>query len=159
MTEEQKELVQTSFGKVVPISDAAAAIFYDQLFALDPSLRRLFKSDMAEQRTKLMATLATAVNSLGRWESFVSVLRQLGRRHIGYGVKPEHYETVGAALLATLEKGLGNDFTPPVREAWVICYTSIALEMMKGTGDHGELRVPPTAGSFVSTEGNLDHGH
>ena len=69
MTEEQKELVQTSFDKVRPISDAAAVLFYDQLFAIDPSLLGLFKSDMAEQRAKLMAMLGTAVTSLGRWES------------------------------------------------------------------------------------------
>jgi hemoglobin-like flavoprotein len=139
VTEEQKELVQTSFGKVIPISDAAAVLFYDQLFALDPSLRGLFKSDMAEQRAKLMAMLTTAVRSLGRRETLVPVLRELGRRHIGYGVKPDHYETVGAALLATLEKGLGQDFTPPVREAWVVCYTSIAREMLEGTGHKAAL--------------------
>jgi hemoglobin-like flavoprotein len=134
VTEEQKELVQTSFDKVRPISDAAAVLFYDELFAIDPSLGGLFKSDMAEQRAKLMAMLGTAVSSLSRWESLVPVLRELGRRHLRYGVKPVHYESVGAALLATLEKGLGKDFTPPVREAWVICYTSIAREMMEGTG-------------------------
>lgn len=97
MTEEQKELVQTSFDKVLPISDAAAVLFYDQLFAMDPSLRGLFKSDMAEQRAKLMAMLAMAVTNLGRWESLVPVLRELGGRHLRYGVKPVHYETVGAA--------------------------------------------------------------
>jgi hemoglobin-like flavoprotein len=139
VTEEQKELVQTSFGKVVPISEAAAVLFYDQLFALDPSLRSMFKSDMAEQRKKLMVMLAKAVNSLGEWESFVSVLRQLGRRHVGYGVKTDHYATVGTALLATLENGLGNDFTPSVREAWVVCYSSIAREMREGAGHEATL--------------------
>jgi hemoglobin-like flavoprotein len=134
VTEEQKQLVQTSFAKVEPISDAAAVLFYDQLFAIDPSLRGLFKSDMAEQRAKLMAMLGTAVTSLGRWESLAPVLRELGSRHLRYGVNPAHYESVGAALLATLEKGLGKDFTPPVREAWVVCYSSIAREMMEGAG-------------------------
>jgi hemoglobin-like flavoprotein len=141
VTEEEKELVQTSFNKVIPISDAAAVLFYDQLFAIDPSLRSLFKSDMAEQRAKLMAMLTTAVRSLGRWDSLVPLLRELGRRHVGYGVKPDHYEMVGTALLATLEKGLGKDFTPPVREAWVVCYTSIAQEMMVGTGHKGDASV------------------
>jgi hemoglobin-like flavoprotein len=94
---------------------------------------------MAEQRVKLMAMLTTAVRSLGRWDSLVPALRELGRRHIGYRVKPDHYETVGTALLATLEKGLGKDFTPPVREAWVVCYTSIAWEMMEGTGHRATL--------------------
>jgi hemoglobin-like flavoprotein len=104
VTEEQKQLVQTSFAKVRPISDAAAVLFYDQLFAIDPSLRGLFKRDMAEQRAKLMAMLGTAVASLGHWESLVPVLRELGSRHLRYGVNPVHYESVGAALLATLEK-------------------------------------------------------
>jgi hemoglobin-like flavoprotein len=139
VTEKQTELVQTSFDKVKPISDAAAVLFYDELFAMDPSLRSLFKSDMAEQRVKLMAMLATAVTNLGRWESLVPVLRELGRRHRRYGVKSKHYQTVGAALLATLEKGLGKDFTPEVREAWVVCYTSIAREMMEGNGQREAL--------------------
>lgn len=133
MTQEQKDLVQTSFGKIVPISDTAAVLFYDQLFALDPSLRGLFKSDMADQRAKLMAMLATAVSKLGDWESLAPALHNLARRHVRYGVEPAHYETVGAALLATLEKGLGNEFTPPVRDAWVVCYTSIAREMIGAT--------------------------
>ncbi len=134
MTPEQKVLVQTSFAKVAPIADQAAVLFYDDLFQRDPSLRTLFKGDMAEQRRKLMQMLATAVAHLNDWDKIANAVRELGRRHIGYGVKPPQYETVGAALIATLEKGLGGDFTPEIREAWVACYGTVTAEMLSTTG-------------------------
>ncbi len=130
MTPAQQTLVQTSFAKVAPISDLAATIFYEELFDRDPKLRTLFKEDMTEQRQKLMAMLATAVAHVGDWAMISGAVRALGKRHAGYGVAPADYETVGAALLATLEKGLGDAFTPEVRDAWSACITLVATEML-----------------------------
>jgi hemoglobin-like flavoprotein len=129
MTSEQTTLVQTSFAQVAPIADTAATLFYDRLFELNPSLRGLFSEDLREQRMKLMAMLTTAVNNLHQWDVVAPNVKQLGLRHVGYGVKSADYDTVGTALIDTLEKGLGEAFTPPVRDAWIACYTAIVAEM------------------------------
>jgi hemoglobin-like flavoprotein len=133
MTPEQKVLVQTSFAKVGPIAETAATLFYNRLFELDPTLRSLFTGDITEQGRKLMAMLALAVNGLDRLPELVPVVEQLGVRHVRYGVTDEHYDTVAAALLWTLEQGLGKDFTPDVKDAWVVVYGVLA-STMKGAG-------------------------
>ncbi len=134
MTPAQQTLVQTSFAKVAPIADVAATLFYEDLFRRDPKLRALFKQDMTEQRQKLMAMLATAVAHVGDWSKISGAVRALGKRHAGYGVSRADYNTVGAALIATLEKGLGADFTPEIRDAWIACIALVAAEMLDGAG-------------------------
>jgi hemoglobin-like flavoprotein len=129
MTPKQVELVQGSWKKVLPIADTAAGIFYKKLFELDPSLKGLFKGDMKEQGRKLMAMISVAVAGLTRLESIVPAVQDLGRRHAGYGVKDEHYDTVAAALVYTLEKGLADAFTPEVKEAWVTTYGVLSRTM------------------------------
>jgi hemoglobin-like flavoprotein len=129
MTSEQKVLVQSTFAKVAPIADAAAAMFYARLFELDPSLRPLFTTDLAEQGRKLMQMIAVAVNGLDRLDELVPAVRQLGVRHARYGVKDQHYDTVAEALLWTLERGLGSDFTPAVKDAWTTVYGVLATTM------------------------------
>jgi hemoglobin-like flavoprotein len=129
MTPENQALVSDSFAKVVPIAPQAAALFYERLFVLDPSLRPLFKGDMAEQGRKLMAMLGTTVSNLGQLGAIVPAVQGLGRRHVAYGVQPEQYDTVAAALLWTLEQGLGAAFTPPVEAAWTEAYTILATVM------------------------------
>lgn len=124
-------LVKDSFRKVVPIADQAAALFYARLFELDPSFRPLFRGDMSIQGRKLMTMLATAVASLEQSDRLLPVLRTLGARHVTYGVRDDHYATVGTALLWTLEKGLGSDYTREVREAWTKTYTFIAHTMIE----------------------------
>lgn len=138
MTPKQKLLVQDSFAKVVPISEIAAQLFYARLFALDPSLDLLFRGDMTEQGRKLMRTLAVAVNGLDNLEQLVPTVQALARRHVDYGVEPRHYDTVGAALLWTLEQGLGAAFTEEVRDAWASVYTLLA-ETMKEAAYGAEL--------------------
>ena len=130
MTSVQITLVQDSFRKVAPIAGQAAALFYGRLFELDPKLRLLFHGDMIGQGQKLMAMLAAATALLHQPERLLPVVRELGVRHVAYGVREEHYPTVGAALLWTLEKGLGPDFTPEVRAAWTATYTLLADEMI-----------------------------
>jgi len=129
LTAAQKTLVQTSFATIVPIADDAAALFYQRLFELDPSLQAMFRGSMIEQRKKLMQMLTAAVKGLDRLEQLVPVLQDLGRRHAAYGVAEAHYDTVGAALLWTLEMGLGAAFTAETREAWTAVYGLLATTM------------------------------
>lgn len=129
LTPAQKTLVQESFATIIPIADDAAALFYRRLFDLDPSLERMFRGDMGEQRKKLMQMLTAAVKGLDRLDQLVPVVQELGRRHAGYGVTDAHYSTVGKALLWTLEKGLGSAFTPETREAWRRCTGLLATTM------------------------------
>jgi hemoglobin-like flavoprotein len=129
MDETQQALVRATFANVAPISEQAAAMFYDRLFALDPDLRPLFRNDMKTQGRMLMAVIATAVGNLHRLDQILPTVSELGRRHAGYGVKDENYDTVAAALLSTLEATLGDEFTPAVKGAWVACYFALAGEM------------------------------
>jgi hemoglobin-like flavoprotein len=129
MTETQIRLVQDSFAAIAPIADDAATLFYRRLFEIDPSLQQMFKGDMREQRRKLMQMLTAAVKGLDRIDRLVPVVEDLGRRHAGYGVTDEHYNTVGEALLWTLEAGLGVAFTPSVRDAWATVYGLLAFTM------------------------------
>jgi hemoglobin-like flavoprotein len=129
MNLEQIMLVQTSFVLVMPIADTAAALFYQRLFELDPSLRPMFRGDIQEQGRKLMSMLKIAVNGLTRLDQLVPAVQSLGQRHAGYGVRDEHYDTVAAALLWTLRQGLGVAFTPEVEQAWVAAYTLLAGTM------------------------------
>lgn len=131
MTPTQIQLVQTTWAKVVPIKDAAAEIFYGKLFEMDPALKPLFKGDMKAQGTKLMSMINTAVNGLTRLDQIVPAVESLGKRHVGYGVKDQHYDTVAGALLYTLEKGLGPAFTPEVRQSWTDAYMLLAGVMKK----------------------------
>src|SRR3954471_12171229 len=118
MTPQQVTLVQSSWKQVHPIREQAAELFYGRLFELDPSLKALFKGDMKEQGRKLMAMIGTAVNGLSNIDALLPAVRDLGQRHIGYGVKQKDYDTVAGALLWTLEKGLGPAFTPDTKQAW-----------------------------------------
>jgi hemoglobin-like flavoprotein len=127
----QKELVQTTFAQVRPIANTAAALFYNRLFELDPTLRPLFQGDMKEQGRKLMDMITLAVKGLDRPETLLPALSALGRRHAVYGVSEHDYETVGEALLWTLEQGLGPSFTPDVRDAWEALYGFVAGAMRK----------------------------
>ena len=126
MTPQQIDLVQSSFKKVVPIAGTAADLFYDRLFETAPEVRSMFPQDMKEQKAKLMGMLGTAVSHLHKLDEILPAVKALGERHKGYGVTAAHYAPVGAALLWTLEKGLGPDFTPEVKEAWTLTYTALA---------------------------------
>ena len=126
MTPDHVKLVQESFAKVAPISETAAVLFYDRLFEVAPKVRAMFPTDLTEQRRKLMATLAVVVGGLGNLESVLPAASALAKRHVSYGAKAEHYPVVGAALLWTLEKGLGDGWTPDVAEAWTAAYGTLS---------------------------------
>jgi len=131
MTPRQIELVRSSFAQVAPIADQAAALFYGQLFTLDPALRKLFHGDMKQQGAKLMQMIGAAVRGLHDLPKLVPVLRGLGARHGGYGVKPRDYDSVAQALMWTLEQGLQSAFTPEVRAAWEVFYGVVACTMLE----------------------------
>ena len=133
LTPERKQLVRSTWALVKPIQEDAARLFYGRLFEIDPSTKPLFAStDMAKQGKKLMQTIGVAVAGLERLDAILPAVEALGRRHVGYGVTEVHYESVGAALLWTLEQGLGEEFTPEVEEAWAETYWTLAT-VMKGT--------------------------
>jgi len=132
MTPDQKKLVQVTWSKVVPIADQAASMFYDRLFQIDPSARALFgKTDMPQQRKKLLQVLSVAIAGLDDLDAFIPTVETLGRRHVGYGVTDAHYASVGRALLWTLEKGLGSAWTPETAVAWTEVYAVLSGVMRK----------------------------
>jgi hemoglobin-like flavoprotein len=132
MTPEQIAMIRDSWAKVLPIKEKAAELFYDKLFTTYPEVKPYFKGDMVEQGRKLMAMINTAVNGLDNLEPLVGPVADMGARHAGYGVKDEDYDKVADALLWTLQTGLGDAFTPEVKDAWVAMYTTVADVMKQG---------------------------
>jgi hemoglobin-like flavoprotein len=130
MTPDQVKAIQDSFKLVAPISDQAAALFYGRLFEIAPAVKPLFRGDMTEQGRKLMATLGAVVNSLGNLEAVLPAASALAKRHVDYGVTADDYTPVGAALLWTLEQGLGEHWTPQLAEAWGAAYTLLSNYMI-----------------------------
>lgn len=130
MTPDQIKMVQESFAKVAPISEPAAALFYGRLFEIAPAVKPLFRGDMAEQGRKLMATLAVVVNGLNNLAVILPAASALAKRHVAYGVKAADYAPVGEALLWTLERGLGADWTPELAAAWATAYGVLSSSMI-----------------------------
>ena len=143
--------VQTTWTEVEQIAPAAAALFYENLFTADPSLRPLFRGDMTAQGEKLMQMIGAAVQKLTKPEALVHVLQALGRRHGDYGVEPSHYDTVGAALLQTLAQGLGEAFTPAVEQAWAEVYGVMAHTMI-AAAETAEAVEPVVAARYVAAQ-------
>src|SRR5712691_5411286 len=130
MTPDQVKLVQQSFAQVAPVADKAAEIFYGRLFEVAPAVKSLFHGDMAEQRRRLIATLAVVVNGLSNLPSVLPAASALAKRHVGYGVRPEHYSVVGEALLWTLARGLGPQWNDEVAAAWTAAYATLSGYMI-----------------------------
>ena len=130
MTPQQIRLVQSSYARLKNDTAGVAASFYERLFQIDPSLRSLFRDDLARQGERLMQMIGAAVGLLNRPETLFPVLHALGARHVGYGVKAEHYDTVGTALIDTLEVGLGSGFTAELRAAWMRLFEIVRSEML-----------------------------
>ena len=137
MTPQQVDLVQQSFAKVAPIADEAAQLFYGRLFEIAPEVKPLFRGDIKEQGRKLMATLSVVVGGLTKLETILPAASALASRHVDYGVKPAHYASVGAALLWTLEKGLGVAWTAELKDAWAAAYTTLSGYMIEQAYGHG----------------------
>jgi hemoglobin-like flavoprotein len=146
MTPEQVKLVQDSFKLVEPIAPQAAELFYGRLFEIAPKVRPLFPADISGQKEKLMSMIGTAVNNLHQVEKIVPAVQDLGRRHVAYGVTAEHYKPVGEALIWTLDKGLGEKFTPEVKAAWLATYSTLEGVM---TAAAAEVKPAPKKGFFA----------
>jgi hemoglobin-like flavoprotein len=131
MTNEQRQLVRESFQQIQPVADLAGELLYQRLFKIDPALRNLFKPDFRQQGRKLMQMIALIVSNLDRPDFPGETVEELGRRHARFGVQDEHYETVGAALLWTLERCLAGAFTSEVRAAWLVLYVRLADTMKR----------------------------
>ena len=129
LTNEQKEIVQATFAQI-PDADQLAAKFYTRLFEIDPSTKPLFRGDMADQRKKLVQALAIVVHGLGDLSGIVPAIQELGKRHVAYGVTPDHWNSVGTALLMTLDEVFAEAFTEEVRISWALAYGLIAQTAM-----------------------------
>ena len=114
MNAAQQEVVRTTFARLAVMPEVAGALFYERLFVTSPSLRPLFKNDMRVQGVKLMTMFAALVYNLHEPGQILPAFHDLGRRHVGYGVKLADYDALREALLWTLEHALGKDFTPAV---------------------------------------------
>ena len=132
MSPDQVELVQRTWRSLMPVKDTAAELFYGKLFSLDPAVRGLFKNDLVDQGRNLTAMISVAVGALSKPERIRLAVRQLGERHVAYGVERRHYDLVGISLLWMLEKCLGEAFTPDVKAAWWTTYAFLAEEMLIG---------------------------
>lgn len=130
MTPDQVKAIQESFAKVAPIAEQAAALFYGRLFEIAPRVKPLFRGNMKEQGKKLMGTLAAVVNGLNDLEAILPTASALAKKHVAYGVKAADYEPVGAALLWTLERGLGEHWTADLAAAWGAAYTVLSEYMI-----------------------------
>jgi hemoglobin-like flavoprotein len=135
MNAENVRLVQESFAQLAPRAPHAAALFYDNLFALDPKLRVLFRGDLAEQGARIVPMLADAVGLLGEIDRLVPTLRGLGRRYAAHGLEPAHYFSIGVALGWTLDDLLGAGLTPALRKAWSAAYELMTQAMVESAGE------------------------
>lgn len=131
MTDRQIELVEQTFAMVRPIALEAAELFYGRLFTIAPSVRPMFPDDITEQKKKLMGMLGMIVASLRQPDALQHMLHGLGERHVNYGATANQFPVVGEALLWTLERGLGEAYTPDVADAWITAYGAIATTMSK----------------------------
>jgi hemoglobin-like flavoprotein len=133
VTTEQVGLIRDSFVAIQRTSSPLALLFYGRMFELDPSLRVLFKIDLVSQSKKLTDTLLAVADSLHRFDEMRPVLRDLGRKHVEYGVRPEHYLTLTEAMLWALRQALQEDFDDQTRAAWVDVLEEINREMLAGS--------------------------
>lgn len=132
LTAQQERLIRDSFLDVREVAGALANLFYGRLFAIAPELRPMFKGDIREQGLKLMSMLDSCVESLGRVEEIRPQLRELGKRHVEYGTKTEHYPVVAKALLWSLAQALEHRFDKETKDAWTTLILGIAEEMQAG---------------------------
>jgi len=129
MTPKKIQLIRESWERIEPISEQVADIFYSTLFHNDPSVKPLFKDDIKQQGKKLMLMLSQVINLLDQPEKLIPAAQALGQRHVQYGVREEHYDSVGTALLETLEACLDKHFTPALKDAWQTAYNLLSQTM------------------------------
>lgn len=129
---EVKLHLRQSFALLLPHAGRFAGLFYEHLFLLAPTLRRLFPRGLEQQEKKLTDSIVWLIDNLDNEPLLVALLHQLGQRHQTYGVTLDDYAPVGSALIATLRHFLGPLFTDDMESAWVDFYTFLAQEMEHG---------------------------
>lgn len=132
VTPQQKRLIRDSFSEISELSEAVAQLFYGRLFELAPEVRPMFRADIVVQGRKLMDMLTTLVGNLEHFEELEPMLRALGQRHVGYGVKPEQYATMSAALIWAIGIALEDEFSPELRAAWTDLIQAVSAVMKDG---------------------------
>ena len=132
MTKIEHMIIKNSFSQVLPISEAAAKLFYLKLFELDPKLKKLFSTDLDEQGTKLICLIENAIHFFDNHELLIPTLKALGARHVNYNVKPADYDTAQQAMIWMLEQVLDKDFTPRVQNAWETFFIFLSETMKSG---------------------------
>jgi hemoglobin-like flavoprotein len=135
MTPRQIELVQHSLNMIGPNLESVAMTFYDRVFEVNPSLRHMFRGPREDQARKLAHVLTLVVRGLSRPQQILGAVEDLGRRHVAYGVRPEHYDAIGDALLWTLHTGFGDAFIPEMREAWTCAYQFLSSTMQRAAAE------------------------
>ena len=124
-------LLRSSFATLQPSADSLARRFYARLFATYPQVRPMFKAtDFTEQRRKLMASVAAVVAMADRPEALEPVLAVMGRQHTELGVQPQHYEYVGASMLAAMADECGEAWTPELSRTWDAALRFVSARMM-----------------------------
>jgi len=126
MTPKQIDLVKKSWDLVLPLASTAGPLFYQKLFELDPALKHLFNKPIDQQVNKLFAALTFAIKGLDDITLIVATVEALGIKHLDYGIKDKDYETVGTALMWTLDKALGDSYTEELEAAYIAVYTALA---------------------------------
>ena len=130
----QIRLVRESLPRVRERLVPASMDFYDNLFALAPELRPLFRSDIASQGMRFMSTLATIADLLDAPAELGTEIDELAKAHAGVGVQAAHFAPMGAALMVTLAETLGEEFTPELQAAWHAAYDHFAALMIARGG-------------------------
>ncbi len=131
----QIELIQDSFAKLVPRATILAQDFYARLFELRPDFQELFPHNMDDQRSKLVVALATIVQNLHKLDAAIEDVRNLGKRHVGYGVADRDYEPVGAALIYALHKNLDGIWDDELQVAWIVAFQSVSGAMIEAANE------------------------
>jgi len=135
LTAEEQSLVKTTFAKVSMRSATFSELFMNQLFWADQSLLKLSNLPKNELSRKFMQMLATVMSVLDKPEELRAIMEELGLEFAAEGVKKRHYTIFGKVLLATLERVLGENFTPDIRAAWTHLadfLSTIAIEAAYG---------------------------
>ena len=144
-------VVQQSFEKLAALGERLPQLFYAELFAIDPALRAMFDGDMRRQHMKFLMALALIVRSLHEPDKIISTIENLAIKHVGYGVRPKHFTPFGNALLRTLKKALGPDYTREVAVAWEESFRMLAhimkqAEFYAGVAERKKRHGAPAAG-------------
>ncbi len=131
LSEDEIELLRDTLVYLQERKNLATSVFYENLFEIDPSLRPMFDDDLTEQSNKALFAFGAVVAQIHDVETCREMTRGLASRHVGYGVIPEHYPKVGAAVIATVSMVMGEAMTAEIATAWQKAYDQIAEAMIE----------------------------